>query len=199
MSFFRRKVNLIIAGTCVLSFLSGCAKAPDAELAAARAAFKAAQDAGAEKYMSKSFQNLQKAMETTEMEIAKQKGKFILQQKYKRSKDLLEKTTKLANELKDEAPKIKEQTEAQIKENLSLVKGILAETANDIKKASRSKDKSVIAELKVDLINADSAAARASANFAAGDALKASDDLGDVQLYIKKITDALKPPKEPDM
>jgi hypothetical protein len=64
MGFFRRNVNLIITGTCVFSFLTGCAKAPDAELEAARAAFKAAQDAGAEKYMNKNYLNLQKAMET---------------------------------------------------------------------------------------------------------------------------------------
>ncbi|MBN1602073.1 MAG: hypothetical protein JW915_10710 [Chitinispirillaceae bacterium] len=199
MGFFRRNVNLIIAGTCVFSFLTGCAKAPDAELEAARAAFKAAQDAGAEKYMNKNYQNLQKAMETTEMEIAKQKGKFILNQKYKRAKDLLEKTTKLANEIKEEAPKIREQTESQVKENLGLVKGLLSETANDIKKASRSKSKAIIESLKGDLSMADSAAARAHANFAAGDALKAADDLSEVQLYIKKITDALKPPKEDGM
>jgi hypothetical protein len=199
MGFFRRNVNLIITGTCVFSFLTGCAKAPDAELEAARAAFKAAQDAGAEKYMNKNYLNLQKAMETTEMEIAKQKGKFILNQKYKRSKDLLDKTTKLAKEIAEEAPKIKEQTEAQVKENLSLVKGMLAETANDIKKASRSKSKAIIESLKGDLSMADSAAARAQANFAAGDALKAADDLSEVQLYVKKITDALKPPKEADM
>jgi sensor domain CHASE-containing protein len=68
------------------------------------------------------------------MEIAKQKGKFILNQKYKRSKDLLDKTTKLAKEIAEEAPKIKEQTEAQVKENLSLVKGMLAETAMTSKK-----------------------------------------------------------------
>lgn len=45
----------IIAITSVVYGFSGCAKAPEAELAAAKAAIKAAQDVEADKYMTKKF------------------------------------------------------------------------------------------------------------------------------------------------
>ena len=199
MSSFSRKVNLIIAGTCIISFFPGCSKAPDAELAAARAALKAAQDVEADKYMSRNFENLQKAMQAAETEIAKQNSSSFLKRKYKRSTQQLIKITELATEIKNEAPKAKEAITAQVKENLGLVKGILQETANDIKKASRGKEKSVIEELKADLSAADSAAVRAVAAFASGNILTASEDLDNVQSLIKKITDTLKPSTEETM
>ncbi|HEX2959552.1 MAG TPA: hypothetical protein VHO70_22140 [Chitinispirillaceae bacterium] len=199
MRSLKRTATMIIAGTCILSSLSGCSKKPDAELAAAKAALQAAKDAGAEIYMSKNYQNIQKALENAELEIAKQDSKFVLSRKYKRATELLTKTASLANEIAGEAPKIKEAAISQVKENLGLVDGMLKETANDIKKCARQKDKAVIEELKADLANAEAAAARASSEFNGGDAIKASESLNEVQALIKKITDTLKPPKEADM
>jgi len=199
MRSLKRTATIIIAGTCILSSLSGCSKKPDAELAAAKAALQAAKDAGAEIYMAKNYQNIQKALENAELEIAKQDSKFVMSRKYKRATQLLTKTASLATEIAGEAPKIKEAAISQVKENLAAVDGILKETANDIKKASRNKDKNVIAELKEYLTSAETAAALAATEFKGGDALKAASSLEDVQMYIKKITDTLKPPKEPDM
>ncbi|NLD98978.1 MAG: hypothetical protein GX640_03820 [Fibrobacter sp.] len=194
MRAFSSKVNLIIAGTCILYLFSGCSKAPDAQLSAAKAALQAAKDAEADKYMSRNFKNVQKAIEQAETEIATQNTKFPLYRKYKRAEAYLKNATDLATEIAKEAPKAKEATIAQVKENLTLVKGMLEETANDIKKASKLKDKKgIIDALKTNLNSADNAATRASNNFNAGDVLQASEDLKEVQAYIKSITDALKP------
>lgn len=199
MRSLKRTATVIIAGTCLLSSLTGCSKKPDAELAAAKAAVQAAKDAGAEIYMSKNYQNIQKALENAELEIAKQDSKFVMNRKYKRATELLTKTASLANEIAGEAPKLKEAAIAQVKDNLAVVDGMLKETANDIKKCARQKDKAVIEELKADLTNAEAAAARASSEFNGGDAIKAAESLNEVQALIKKITDTLKPPKEADM
>jgi hypothetical protein len=199
MRSFRRQVTLFVAGVSILFSFSGCSKEPTAELAAAKAALKAAQDVEADKYMAKNFQNMKKALENAEGEIALQKSKFILNRKYKIVTQNLVKITEVATEIKNEAPKAREATIAQVKENLGLVDGMLKETANDIKKPSRSKDKNLIAELKSDLSAADSAAVRAKAEYEAGNVLGASEHLATVQSYIKKITDTLKPPKDEPM
>ena len=148
MRFFQNRISLIIAVSCVAYLFSGCAKAPDEELAKAKAAIKAAQDVEADKYMAKNFQNLQKALETAESEIANQQKRFILTRKYKRVTEMLEKTAQLATEITNEAPKVKAEMVTQVKENLGLTEGMLKETANDIKKAKRKQDKSVIEQLK---------------------------------------------------
>lgn len=188
---FNSKLNLIIAGTCILYLFSGCAKAPDTELAAAKAALKAALDVEADKYMSKNFQNVQKALESAETEIAVQNTSFFLTRNYKRAIQLLNNATTLATEIKNEAPRVKEETVAQVKENLVSAKKMLKETAGDIKKAKRSREKKVIDEMNTYLNSADSAVIKATAEFDAGNVLGASEKLGNVERLIKKITDKL--------
>ena len=196
MRFFQCKVSLIVVGTCIAFFFSGCTKEPTEELDAVRKAIKAAKDVEADKYMAKNFENVQKGLKMAEAEIARQKENFILARKYKKVTEILEKTVELATEITEETPKVKAEMVAQVKENLGLVKGMLDETANDIKKASRSKDKNVIKELKADLSAADSTSVLAAADFESGNVLGASEHLAEVQRLIKKITDTLKPKTE---
>jgi len=193
MRLFSRKVNLIIAGTCVAYLFCGCAKAPDAELAEAKAALKAAQDVEADKYMAKNFQNVQKVVEEAEKEIAKQKSSFFLTRKYTRVTKILKNATDIAKEITADAPKAKETIVSQVKENLTLSKSILKETQNDLEKASKLKSKkSLVPDLKIELKAADSIAAVAASEFEAGDIFKASKSLDEFQASIKRITDQLK-------
>lgn len=196
MRFFQPKAVLLVVGICSVCLLSGCVKAPDAELAAARDAIKAAEAAEADIYMAKNFQNMQKALETAEAEIATQKQGFVLTRKYKNVTEMLGKIVEHTTEMTNKAPKVKADMTAQVKENLGLVDGMLEETENDIKRAKRVKDKNVISELKLYLVEADSAAVRAKADFEAGNIMSAKDNLSDVQAYMKKITDTLKPKTE---
>jgi len=198
MRLFSRKVNLIIAGTCVACLFYGCQKAPDVELAEAKAALKAALDVEADKYMTKNFQNVQRVVEEAEKEIAKQKSSFFLTRKYTRVTKLLKSATDIAKEIAVDAPKAKENIVAQVKENLALTKSMLNETENDLKKASKLKSKkSLVPDLKNELKVADSIATDAAAEFEAGDVLKASKSLDEFQASIKSITDQLK--GQPDM
>jgi hypothetical protein len=82
----------IITLSCIIcGLLSGCAKAPDKELAEAKAAIKAAMDVEADKYMAKNFQNVLKGLEAAEAEIAKQKNSFFLSRNYTSATQLLKK------------------------------------------------------------------------------------------------------------
>lgn len=185
------KVSLIIAGTCLCYLFTGCAKAPDAELAAAKAALQAAMDAEADKYMAKNFQNVKTAVESAEAEIAKQKQAFFLTRKYTRVTKTLKTVTEVATEIAKDAPEAKKNVIAQVKENLDLSKTMLKETAADIKKVSKKKDKSIIEAVTADLNTADSIARLAATEFDSGDIIKAEKSLGNVQVYIKRITDQL--------
>lgn len=188
MNLFRRfKVFKIILVSCIFYTFSGCAKAPDAELAAAKAAIKAAQDVEADKYMAKNFQNILKALEEAETEIARQKRSFFISRKYTKAIQLLKKTTTLATEIKNETPRAKEEMAATVKNNIPIVRDMLKLTAGNIKKASKFKDKYIIAGLKADLNSADSITAQAAADLEAGNLLSASERLSNVQITIQKI------------
>ncbi len=184
--------NKIIVFNCIVCGLaSGCAKAPDKELAEAKAAIKAATDAEADKYMAKNFQNVLKGLEAAEAEIAKQKNSFFLSRKYTYATQLLKKTTVLAKEITSEVPMTKQNMEETLRNNLSLADELIRITSNNIKKSSAFKNKYLIAALKEDLKTAEKTAASASEALKAGNILGASNDYNRFHELITQITEKI--------
>lgn len=191
MRSFHRLIPAAVAGACILGFLSGCAKAPDQELAAAKAAIKAAQDAEADKYMPNNFKNIQKALASAEAEIELQNNTSVVSRNYAKAKQLLKNATDLATQITLEAPGAKSDTRAQVEEGLTAAQRMAKETRVDIRKAPRSKGKQVLAQMAADLDAADSALAQAAVDFAAGNTLDAQKNLVDAQKLLKKLFNQL--------
>ncbi len=191
MRSFIRLISVVVVGTCISGLFSGCIKAPDQELTAAKAAVKAALDVEADKYMPNNYQNVQNALSSAEAEIGVQGTKFFLSRSYGRAKVLLENTTNLATQLKAETPGAKADLIATIKERLATAKEMAKETHVDIRKAPRSKGKEVLAQMKVDLAAAEVALEQAGAAYDANDYLGAKKKLALGQKLLKKIFDAL--------
>ncbi|MBD3390470.1 MAG: DUF4398 domain-containing protein [Chitinivibrionales bacterium] len=184
-------IPVVLAGTCILGLLSGCAKAPVEELARAKAAIQAAQEAEADKYMPNNFDNVQKALSAADAEIAVQNEKFALSRDYRKAKRLLSNTTELATQMKVDAPEAKVAMTEQVEANLSAAREIAEETAVDIKKAPRSKGRDVLAQMRVDLDEANSAIDKAAGDFDAGDIPAAARELEKARRLFKKISDRL--------
>lgn len=191
MRCFSSFLSRVVAGACVAVFLYGCAKAPDQELAAAKTAFKAAQDAGADKYMTNNFSNLKKAMEAAETEIELQNGKSALSRNYSKAKVLLNGVADLGKKIAAEAPQAKEQMKKDIEQALASTKEKAKETRVDIKRSPKAKDKKVFAQMSADLDKADNMLASSAADFASGNIVDAGKKLGDAQGLLKKINDKL--------
>jgi hypothetical protein len=191
MRSFHRLILVAVAGVCIVGFLSGCSKAPDQELAAAKAAIKAAQDAEVDKYMPVNFQNIQKALASAEAEIELQKSSFILSRSYTKAKQFLKNVTDLATQVTAEIPQAKADMKAQIEENLASAQQVAKELRNDIKKAPRSKGKEVLAQMAANLDAAEIARDQAATEFAAGNILDARKKLGEAQKLLKKVNDGL--------
>ncbi len=191
MRSFHRLISVAVAGACILGFFSGCAKAPDQELAAAKAAIKAAQDVEADKYMPNNFQNIQNALSSAEAEIELQNSVFVLSRNYGKAKQLLKNATDLATQITAEAPGAKTDMIAQVEEGLTSAQEMAKETRVDIKKAPRSKGKQVLAQMRTDLDAAEIALAQAAEEFAAGNILDARKKLADAQKLLKRIFDQL--------
>jgi hypothetical protein len=191
MRSFSRLLSVFVAGSLTVGFVTGCAKAPDEQLAAAKTAIKAAQDAEAEKYMSKNFQNLQKALTVAETEIALQNESFILSRKYTKAKQLLNNLINLAEQIKTEAPAAKAEMKAQVEINLKAAQEIAVETRAEVKKAPRSKVKDLLEQMNADLNTSDNAIVQAATDLAADDITGAAQKLGLAQKLLKKISDQL--------
>lgn len=191
MRSLRNSVSTAVAGVCLLALVSGCAKAPEKELARARQAIQAAKDAEGDKYMPNNFRNVQKAMEAAQMEITMQDDAFPLTRNYAKSKVLLNNVTDLAEEVAAEAPDAKVKMTADIEAGLASAKKLAEETREDIRKAPRSLGRKVLAQMREDLEAANTALADGESKFAAGDILGAKKNLSDAQGSLKSIFDKL--------
>jgi hypothetical protein len=191
----RRSFSLLsvfaAAGTCVVLFFTGCVKPPDQQLAAAKAAFKAARDAEADKYMANNFSNLKKAMEAAEEEVAAQQGKSGLSQNYSKAKVLLSGVTELGNKIAAEAPQAKVEMKKEIEQGLAASQEKAKELRKDIKRAPKAKGKKALAEMASDIDKADQALLQAQAALAAGNIIDAGGKLSNAQGLLKKINDKL--------
>jgi len=194
MRSFHCLIRAVVTGACILGFFSGCAKAPDQELGAAKAAIKAAQDAQADQYMPNNFVITQKALETAEQEIERQSKVFILSRKYKRAKQLLKNATDLATQIAADVPKAKEDLNAQVKDGLTSAQNMAKETRVYLNKAPQVKSKDVLVQMKADLDVADSALVQAASLVAAENVLEARQKLSTAQDLLKKIFDQFPPP-----
>ena len=171
---------------------AGCAEAPNQELTAAKAAVQAAQDAEAEKYTPNNFTNVQKALQAAEDEIVLQNSKFALSRNYKKAIQLLANATKLANELKDEAPVKKAEITEQVEKGLTLSEKKITETRKEIKKAPRRAiDKKTRKQMLEDLDKAAEAIAQGTTAFKAGNIIDARGKIGESERIMKKINDKL--------
>lgn len=191
MRFFHRLICVAVAGVCISGIFSGCVKAPDQELASAKAAVKAAQDAKADQYMPNNFQNVQKALTSAETEIELQSRAFFLSRNYGKAKVLLRNTIDLAKQITAEIPKAKADITKQVEEGIASAQKMAKETHVDIRKSPRSKGKEVKAQMNADLDAAESALAQAASDFEAGDILGARKKLAEGQKLLKKIFDQL--------
>jgi hypothetical protein len=181
----------VAAGACVVLFFTGCAKPPDQQLVAAKAAFTAARDAEADKYMANNFSNLKKAMEAAEEEVAAQQGKSGLSQNYSKAKVLLSGVIELGNKIAAEAPQAKVEMKKEIEQGLAASQEKAKELRKDIKRAPKSKGKKALTEMASDLDKADQALLAAQAALAAGNIIDAGGKLSDAQGLLKKINDKL--------
>lgn len=191
MRFIHFRVSVVAVAVCLAGIFAGCAKAPERELADAKAALQAAQAVEADKYLAGRYNQAVKALEAAETEINKQNAAFILNRKYSEATSLLNATTAVAAELKAEAAGAKQAIKAEVEEALPAAQSGIEELRKEIKKAPRSKVKNILAALEADLTAADSSLVQAAAEIAAGNYVGAQQKIAKANALMRKVTDQL--------
>lgn len=187
MLTLKRTIVLNVIVVTTLLFCSGCAKAPEAEMAEARAAVKTARDLGAEEFMPKNFRNVIRGMEAAEAEIEMQNKKFFPFRKYDSARDILKKTALLAEDLSADLPEVKKRMASDLENNLPVIRRMVKVTQVSADRATRFVDKDVLGGIKRDLKEAGSIVDSAAEDLKAGNILRASDRLNAVDSTLKKV------------
>lgn len=173
----RSKMFLITVGLIsALALLSGCAKAPQESIDAAKAAVEAAKEAEADRYLADQFNAAQDSLNAAMTEIEAQNSKFALTRNYDHAKALLESTVAAANAAKDGVAAKKEEIKAEAQSLMAQAQTAVDETKNLLAKAPKGKEgKEVLEQMQAELSGAETALTEATSAMDSGDYIGARD------------------------
>lgn len=125
-----RKMKIVMPVLFVgLAMVMGCAKPPQTEVDAAKAAVQAASDAGAADYAAASLRDAQNAVASLDAEIAAQTKKFALMRSYKQAATLAAQAKAAGEKAAADAAAGKERTKGEAEALLAQARTAM-ETAN---------------------------------------------------------------------
>ncbi|HNX51552.1 MAG TPA: hypothetical protein PKL08_15390, partial [Thermoanaerobaculaceae bacterium] len=119
-------VGVMVLVVAVLAV--GCAKPPQQEIDAAKAALAAVEQAEAPKYAAGEWDKAQQAMNAVNAELEAQQAKFALFRSYTKAKQLIADATNAANAAKDAAIAGKEKAKNEAQAAIDAVKGAVTST-----------------------------------------------------------------------
>jgi hypothetical protein len=159
-----------------LALLSGCAKAPQETIDAAKAALDAAKTAEADRYLADQFNAAQDSLNAAMTEIEAQGSKFALTRNYDRAKALLESAVAAANAAKDGVAAKKEEVKTEAQNLMTQAQTAVEETKKLLAKAPKGKEgKEVLEQMQAELSGAETALTEATGAMDSGDFLGARD------------------------
>jgi hypothetical protein len=159
-----RVLSLLVALAAAV-VVTGCSKAPEAELAASEQAMSNAQMAEAEAYAPASYQQALDSLNAAKVEIQNQDSKFALFRGYGRSKEILVTSKALADKAVTDAEAAKEQVRMEDDTLMTSIDGLLTTTRAALAKAPRGKG----TKADLDLIAADLASVESAYQGAVAD------------------------------
>ncbi len=159
-----------------MALMLGCAKAPQQELDAAKAALDAAKAAEADRYAPEMYNAAKDSLNAALAEIEKQNSKFALFRSFKSVKDLVAKATTAANEATEQAAVTKEKVRSEAEGLLAEVAPAVENVKKLMKKAPRGKEgKAALEAIGSELAAVEASLAEANTAMTNGDFLTARD------------------------
>lgn len=188
-----KNLTLTLFVVLALVMVIGCAKAPQQEVDAAKAALDAAKAAEADRYLPAEFNAVQDSLNAALAEIEKQNSKFALTRNYNRAKALLASVVTLANQAKDQVAAKKEEVQAQATQLTTDLQAALDEAKKLLKRAPRGKEgREVLEAMTNELTAVENSMADVTTLMNNGDFLSAKDKLAAGLEKVKSIIEELK-------
>lgn len=188
-----KNLTLTLFVVLALVMVIGCAKAPQQEVDAAKAALDAAKAAEADRYLPAEFNAVQDSLNAALAEIEKQNSKFALTRNYNRAKALLASVVTLANQAKDQVAAKKEEVQAQATQLITDLQAALDEAKKLLKRAPRGKEgREVLEAMTNELTAVENSMADVTTLMNNGDFLSAKDKLAAGLEKVKSIIEELK-------
>ena len=168
---------MLVAGLGIMAILAtGCAKAPQMEIDAAKAAVEAAKAAEANRYLPAEFNAVQDSLNAALAMVEEQNSKFALFRNYKAPKAKLESVVTVASNVKESTAIRKEEVKNEVQNSLTEANTLVEEVKQLIAKAPRGKEgKAAIEAIQGDLAIVEASLTEVSTLLNNGDYLTAQD------------------------
>lgn len=190
MSF--KTLTLSLALLVILSFVVGCAKAPQELVDATKAALQEAKDLEADRYLADEFKAAQDSLNAALAEIERQNSKFALTRNYNVAKRLLDAATNLANATKEKVAAKKDEVKAEAQQITVDLQNALTEAKNLLKKAPKGKEgREALEAMQTELAGVENSLAEVTTLMDNGDFLSAKDKLNAGLAKVKQIIEEL--------
>jgi len=174
-----RKYFILSLGVILmLALVSGCAKAPQQAVDAAKAAVEAAKQAEADRYFPDEFKAAQDSLNAALAEIETQNSKFALTRNYDKAAKLLESATTLANSAAGNVVAKKETVKTEAQQLLVDLQTALTDAKALLKKAPKGKEgREALEAIKNELTTVENSLTEVPVLIDNGDFLSAKDKL----------------------
>ncbi len=172
----RAKMLLPLLVVCLLALLIGCAKAPQQEIDAAKAAVDAAKAGEADRYAADQFNAAQDSLDAAMAEVDQQNAKFALTRNYDKASQLLKSATESANAAAAAVAANKEQVKTEATDLIAQAQTAVSDAQALMKRAPRGKEgRAALEAIAADLSAVETSVAEANAALTGGDFLTARD------------------------
>lgn len=161
-----RKITFGLLMLVLVFAVAGCAKPPEQDINAAKAAIEAAQQAGASDYAPESLNKANDLKAQLDAELKTQEEKFALFRSYKKATELAQQAKAAGETAATDAATKKEQVKAEAQTLINDAKTALTEAQDMLAKAPKGKGTQAdIEAMKNDLTTAGTALTDAETSF----------------------------------
>ena len=130
----------LVAFSFLVVTLASCAKAPVAEIEAAKASIEAAKTAGADRYVPESFNAASEALKSAEAAVAEQDSKFALFRNYDAAKTTLSSVATLSTKAVEETTAKKAALKAEVTQAVTDLTTLITDNKALLAKAPKGKE-----------------------------------------------------------
>lgn len=188
----RKYFMLSLGVVLMLALVSGCAKAPQEAVDAAKAALETAKQAEADRYLADEFKAAQDSLNAALAEIETQNSKFALTRNYDKAAKLLEAATSLANSANSKVAAKKDEVKAQAEQLMGDLQKGLTDAKALLKKAPKGKEgREALEAIQSELTTVETSLTEVTTLLTNGDFLSAKDKLTAGLQKVQQITDEL--------
>jgi hypothetical protein len=188
-----KRIGFLTSGLILMIVLAtGCAKLPQTELDAAKAAVESSKSVEANRYLATEFNALQDSLNSTTIALEAEKSKFFISRNYKAVTEKLVQITADAEALNLRTEERKAEVRTEVQDALAALSALIQEDKDLLAKAPKGKEgKAALEAIQTDITLIEASVNEINTLIANGDYLTAQDKVNASKVKAESIKEEL--------